>query len=163
METLKRYPFSETKEEFIVFLRNPERVHFVGMSNPWYLGVQECFVKLEHTHFSPGTSKNNEFYLRLLVWMQAIWTVVSVPSAMFPIVEGISDECGLQIVKGVPTAIVNNEAECLFLPPFPDTVFTLLYKPDNPVYTSDAATREKLVLAERQAVDRMISCQGQKK
>ena len=31
METLKRYPFSETKEEFIVFLRNPERVHFVGM------------------------------------------------------------------------------------------------------------------------------------
>ncbi|OGZ44337.1 MAG: hypothetical protein A3J55_03510 [Candidatus Ryanbacteria bacterium RIFCSPHIGHO2_02_FULL_45_17b] len=155
--------YIESREEFTLFLRNPERVHFVGMSNPWYLGVQECFVKLEHTHFSPGTSKNNEFYLRLLVWMQAIWTVVSVPSAMFPIVEGISDECGLQIVKGVPTAIVNNEAECLFLPPFPDTVFTLLYKPDNPVYTSDAATREKLVLAERQAVDRMISCQGQKK
>lgn len=119
--------------------------------------MQECFTKLEYTHFSPGTPKNSELCLRLLVWMQVLWIIVSVPSSTLQIVEEIADECGLQIIKGVPTVVLEGVTECLFFPPVSNNVFTLLYKPGHPIYRKDAVLNQKMMEAEREAIERIVN------
>lgn len=148
--------FIETNEAFEQFLRNPDLIHLIGMTTPWYMGVHECFAKFEHVYFTPGTPKNENFHLRILVWMKAIWTVISVPADALCRIEEISEECGLQVVKGVPSVILEDKIECLFLPPLENRVFTLLYKPDNLVYKNDAALVASMFKAEQEAIKRII-------
>ncbi|MCU0679620.1 MAG: hypothetical protein MUC28_04225, partial [Planctomycetes bacterium] len=121
----------ENADQLREFLKNDFFIHYVGMLMPPRPGVGECVSLLEHTHYKPGTPRNELFIMRIVNWAAMVWTIVSIPIREKSFMEKIVDECGLRIAKGVPTLFSHEGFERF--PADNERVFTLENKAGHPV------------------------------
>lgn len=124
----------ESDEELQRFIEDPYFVHYVGMLLPPRPGVADCFELLEHTHFKPGTSRNDLFHMRIIKWMDIVWGIVSIPVGDKGLMERVALANGLKPAIGVPF-VLDGKGGHQF-PAANERVFTLQNTPGHPVYRS---------------------------
>ncbi len=96
---------TESEEDSRVFFSDPHYIHYIGMMRPLRPGVNDCFEMLEHTHFTPGTPRNDLFHLRIVNWMEVMWGIVSIPIAEKELMERVAQINRLRAVRGSPVII----------------------------------------------------------
>lgn len=69
------------------------------------LGGYIWMVRLEHTHYGPGTDANKDFQVCRLLWQDLDWLLVSIPATDKPLAEDIAGRVGMRLADGVPTLI----------------------------------------------------------
>jgi hypothetical protein len=99
MKEFEKYGKKETMEDLLRFIKNPEFVHFVGIWCPPWPGFRLCVIRLELTHFPPGSEKGKDFWLRIFEWGNFLWAIVSIPQKKENLMKNIAKECGVKIVK----------------------------------------------------------------
>lgn len=127
----------ESYESLKKFVRDQKHIHYVGMIKPPRPGVRLCAIKLEYTHFIPGTPSNDDFLLRVLEWCGMVWIMISIPKDKSNFMEKVAAECGLRIAKGIPTLIGGGANDSF--PVNNDNMFTLENISGHPIYSNDLA------------------------
>lgn len=94
---------AESDEALQAFLADPSRVHFVSMLlRP---RVSEAISELEHTHYPPGTPKNDDFHLRMMNWEGMQFVMASIPAKDRGLMQQVVSTHKLRIANGVPTMV----------------------------------------------------------
>ncbi len=95
-------PHVESDEDSRVFFADPHYIHYAGMLSPPRPGFADCIQMLEHTHFAPGTLRNDRFHVRVINWQGIIWAIVSIPMAEKELMMRMAKVNGLRIANGIP-------------------------------------------------------------
>ena len=106
-------------------------------------GAEGCLSDLEHTHYSPGTPRNELFTLVLLTWGDLVWALIGIPQSDKEFMARAAAANGLRVADGVPH-IVDGYGIHRF-PAHGPNVFTLENVSGHPVYgrrKSSQATKE---------------------
>ena len=91
-----------TRERFIQFLHDTHWAHFVARRNPPWLGVNQCIVCLQYSHYHPSGDRDDSFNISTVMWGQEEWFVVSIPDKDVHLMEDIAEGSGLEVMQGRP-------------------------------------------------------------
>jgi len=127
-------PFTEvtTEQAIIEACQSPDRFNIACMlTRP---GANLFMIKLEYTHFVPGTDANDDF----LVWQISFdglpFFLLSIPADKKNLAYKVAGETGMKISDGIPI-LIGGGAEQAF-PVAGKNTFTLINHPDSPAYAS---------------------------
>lgn len=138
----------ETEEDFFSFTKDERLIHYVCMAmRP---GIEELSTRLEHTHYKPLTPRNDLLHIRVLLWNDIHWIVISIPSEDKQLLESMAGSCGMRVVNGVPVILGNGSLEQF---PINKNAFTLENLSDHPVYRNDDALNRVMQEAEHQIAE----------
>ena len=143
----------ESFEQLEEFVKNKRFVHYVGMLVPPRPGVAECMTLVEHTHFKPGTEKNELFIMRIIEWSEMVWVMMSIPHEDKSLVEKIAKECGLRIANGVPTAFTRDSIQQF--PVNNERIFTFENVSGHPIYRNDPGLDKTIFDAEKETMEKI--------
>lgn len=137
------------------FTSREDLLHLVGMLFPPRPGVRAFNVLLEHTHYVPGTSRNDDFTVHVLRWgnTDMLWFITSVPMVDRHLAEECAERVGLRIADGIPT-MFSPDGTVLTFPADGSTVFTLENTEGHAVY--EGKYNADILDAETRFVDEFI-------
>lgn len=152
-ETGNEHFRTEDKKDIDKFFDDQKYIHYIGMISPPRPGVALCLTELEHTHYPPGSPKNDNFLLRILKWSEMVWVVVSIPISDKHLMEEVASKCGLRIANGVPTILSSSGDEQF--PVNNERVFTLENKSGHPAYHNDPQVDKTIKEAELSEIEKI--------
>ncbi len=110
------------------FFASPRFVHYVGELRR---SVIECFAALEMTYFSPVTSRNHLFMMRIMEWEGILWGIVSIPAEDIRSMTNTARVARISIVRGAPVRLTDGETR--LFPISNKRVFTLENESRHPI------------------------------
>jgi hypothetical protein len=87
------------------------------------LGAATFLTRLEHEHYPPDTTKNDDFHVFHIFYNKLPYYVIEIPVKDYPIIVSLADQCGFKPVQGKPQSMGDEEKFNLQCPDF--SCFTL--------------------------------------
>src|SRR5215211_2269527 len=119
------------------------------------IGGRSFIVFLEHRYFAPGTPRNEDFQLLRIVWMEAVWYVALIPTAVVSIADELAKSLGLRRADGTPLCISSQGTERF--PIDAPNAWTMENVPGHFAYRNDPALGRTAEQLENDAIDKVLA------
>ena len=154
MIKINDFDFILDREKSEKIIADDTLVLFLFMFHPRMPGTYLFTTRLQYLHFPPDTDKNEEFIFGTSSLGGTLWAMIGIPKYYLGLAKKIADECGLNIVDGMPHLFSGKEATSFLSDG--KNMFSLENAEDSEAYRSNPQEIEDIIKKENEEISEIM-------